>query len=253
MIERAGEQRVVHADAYLFALGGASWPKTGSTGAWVDAFRAIGVELRPFRASNCGVEVEMPTSLGPHFGKPLKNIAVSCGAKTVRGELTITEQGFEGNAIYPVVPEVREQLDAQGVAELRIDLKPDLSEERINEKLRGAAWKERASALHLDRPSLAVLKAFTPVQRFLDGGTMANDVKNVCVTVHALRPVEEAISTVGGIVLDEVNEDLSLKDHPHIFVAGEMLDWDAPTGGFLLQGAFATGRWAAEGIRKRLA
>lgn len=252
IIEQGTERKTLHADACLFALGGASWAKTGSTGAWADAFRSIGVEVKPFQASNCGVEVDLPDSLRPHIGKPLKNIAVHCGAKTVRGELTITEHGVEGNAIYPVVPELREQLAVQGRAELIIDLKPDLSEERINEKLRDATWNERPAALRLDRPSLALLKAFTPVERYVDGRTVAHDVKHVRIPVHALRPIDEAISTVGGIAMDEVDDDLSLKKHPHLFAAGEMLDWDAPTGGFLLQGAFSTGRWAAQRIVERL-
>lgn len=243
--------RPVKTDTCLFALGGASWSKTGSNGEWLKEFERIGVRTVPFQASNCGVEVILPESLRPHFGKPLKNVALRCGDKQVRGEITITEHGFEGNAIYPVVPELRAQLNTQGTAELLIDLKPDLTPERINEKLRDTTWKERTAALNLDRPSLAMLKSFTPMDRYLDGRNLVEDVKQLKVPVHALRPIDEAISTVGGIAMDEVNDDLSLKRHPHHFVAGEMLDWDAPTGGFLLQGAFSTGRWAAEGILRR--
>lgn len=251
LITNGEGQRSVEAVAYLFALGGASWPKTGSTGGWLKEFERIGVRTVPFQASNCGVEVMLPENLRPHIGKPLKNIVVACGNKQVRGELTITERGFEGNAIYPVVPEVRAQLNTQGTAELLIDLKPDLTPERINEKLRDTTWKERTAALNLDRPSLALLKAFTPLDRYLDGRHLAEDVKRVRVAVHALRPIDEAISTVGGIAMEEVDADLALKRYPRIFIAGEMLDWDAPTGGFLLQGAFSTGRWAAEGILRR--
>ncbi|MBL7953141.1 MAG: TIGR03862 family flavoprotein [Flavobacteriales bacterium] len=252
IIAYGDDRSTVHADAYLFALGGASWPKTGSTGEWSVAFRSIDVQVNEFQASNCGVMTHMPEGLLPHVGKPLKNIAVTSGAKTLRGELTITEYGLEGNAIYPIIPQVREQLAASGEALVSIDLKPDLSEERINEKLRDAAWKERLAVLNLDRPSVSLLKAFTAVDRYLDGRTLAHDVKNVIVPIHALRSIEEAISTVGGIAMDEMNENLSLKKQPHIFVAGEMLDWDAPTGGFLLQGAFSTGHWAAQRILERL-
>lgn len=252
IIQQGTERVTVEADAYVFALGGASWSKTGSTGEWITAFKSIGVHVQAFRASNCGVEVDLPDNLRPHIGKPLKNIAVRCGDRTVRGELTITEHGVEGNAVYPVVPCVREQLAESRVAELFIDLKPDLTEERIHEKLRDTAWKERIAALKLDRPAVALLKAFTPVDRYLDGRSLAHDVKNVSVPIRALRPMEEAISTVGGIAMDEVNDDLSLKKHPHLYIAGEMLDWDAPTGGFLLQGAFSTGHWAAQRIVERL-
>lgn len=251
LVAQGADRSTVLADAYLFALGGASWPKTGSTGEWSTAFKSIGVHVEGFQASNCGIEVHLPETLRVHAGKPLKNIGVTCGAKTAHGELTITGYGVEGNAIYPVVPHLREQLAGSNGASIVIDLKPDLSEDRINEKLRDAAWKERFAALNLDRPSVALLKAFTSMDRFLDGRSLAHDVKNVRLPVHALRPIEEAISTVGGIALGEVCADLSLKKHPHLFVAGEMLDWDAPTGGYLLQGAFSTGRWAAQGILAR--
>lgn len=249
IIQHAEERIILDAARVLFALGGASWPKTGSTGDWVAHFEAIGVRTLPFQASNCGVEADMPQALQVHAGKPLKNIAVHCGEHSVRGEATITEHGLEGNAIYPIIPAVRAVLDGERNAEIIIDLKPDLSEEQIEQKLRDVAWKERMARLRLDRPAVALLKAFTPMMRYLDGSTLAYDVKHVRVPVRCLRPIAEAISTVGGIALDEVSTDLSLKKHPHIFVAGEMLDWDAPTGGFLLQGAFSSGRWAAEGMR----
>lgn len=248
IVQHAEERSVIDAPRVLFALGGASWPKTGSTGEWVAHFEAIGVRSLPFRASNCGVEVAMSDALKLHAGKPLKNIAIRCGDRTIRGEATITEHGLEGNAIYPLIPDVRTALEAEGKAEIIIDLKPDLSEPQIEQKLQDAAWKERMARLRLDRPSVALLKTFTPVMRYIDGSTLPHDVKHVHIPVHGLRPIDEAISTVGGIALDEVGEDLALKEHPHIFVAGEMLDWDAPTGGFLLQGAFSTGRWAAKGM-----
>ena len=251
LVEREGERIPVEAQAVLFALGGASWPKTGSTGGWRAHFEAIGVSTVPFVASNCGVECELPGSLRPHAGKPLKNVVLQTAGRTVRGEVTITDHGLEGNAIYPLVPALREALD-QGGAELFIDLKPDLSEEQIDRKISDAAWRERPAALRLDRPALALFKAFTPLDRYLDGRTWAHDIKHVRIPITALRPLDEAISTVGGIALSEVAPDLSLVGHPHLFVAGEMLDTDAPTGGFLLQGAFAMGLWAARGMEARV-
>ena len=140
----------------------------------------------------------------------------------------------------------------KAIVEHRLQPGTKLTEERIADKVRGAAWKERSAALRLDRPALALLKAFTPMERYLDGRTLAHDVKNVHVPVRALRPIEEAISTSGGIPWDALSDDLSLRDHPHLFVAGEMIEWDAPTGGFLLQGAFSTGHWAAQGILAKL-
>lgn len=248
LMEHTGKTFGVQADHMLFALGGASWSKTGSTGEWRTHFDAIGITRVPFRASNCGIEIDLPTSVRQHAGKPLKNISITVGERTIRGEATITEHGLEGNAIYPLIPAIRAQLDAHGEAELIMDLKPDSAVDALEQRLSGAAWKERMSALRMDRPTVALFKAFTPVQRYLDGRSLPQDVKQLRVPVKGLRPIEEAISTVGGIALDEVNDDLSLKKYPHLLVAGEMLDWDAPTGGFLLQGAFTTGRWAAEAI-----
>jgi uncharacterized flavoprotein (TIGR03862 family) len=232
-------------DAVLFALGGASWPVTGSRGDWLDHFTGIGVRTVPFAPSNCGVEAPLPGTLLPHAGRPLKNVRVSAGGRSLRGEVMITARGLEGNAIYPLVPELREALRSEGLAELCIDLKPDLTHEAIREKLRSVQWSERAAALRLDRPSMAFFKAFTARQRFLDGNRWAEELKCVRVPVTALRPLGEAISTVGGIALEEVAPDLSLRRHGSLFVAGEMLDTDAPTGGYLLQGAFAMGRYAA--------
>jgi uncharacterized flavoprotein (TIGR03862 family) len=252
VMESAGVKAAVEAEAVMFALGGASWSVTGSDGAWLPHFAALGVATLPFRPSNCGVEVALGGSLGAHAGKPLKNVAVSVGEVRARGEFTITAYGLEGNVIYPLVPFIREALDRDRAAWLEVDLKPDLTEERIQQRVQDTAWKERAAALRLDRPSMAFFKAFTPVHRYLDGNCWANDLKHVRVPVTALRSVEEAISTVGGIALSEVDQDLSLRAHPYYFVAGEMLDTDAPTGGFLLQGAFAMGRAAANGILARL-
>lgn len=252
VLEHAGVQSPIVADRCLFALGGASWPKTGSTGDHLQVFAAHGMRTVPYQASNCGIEAVLPPQLLVHAGKPLKNIAVAVGPTTLRGEATITAHGLEGNAIYPMVPLIRSALHQHGSAVLTIDLKPDLTMAQLEQRLQGAAWKERMAALRLDRPAVALLKAFTPVERFVDGRTLAQDVKHVEVPVKGLRPLEEAISTVGGIPFDEVADDLSLKRFPNLFVAGEMLDWDAPTGGFLLQGAFSTGYWAAVGVKESL-
>ncbi|MBK6539915.1 MAG: TIGR03862 family flavoprotein [Flavobacteriales bacterium] len=241
------------ADHYLFALGGASWRKTGSTGDWRQHFGGIGVHTVPFQASNCGVDVALPEAVRMHAGKPLKNVRVSAGELSQRGEVTITEHGLEGNAIYPIVPALREAMANGEEAHLLIDLKPDVTVQELERRLAGAAWKERVPALKLDRAAVALLKAFTPVQRYVEGGSLAEDVKALRIPVIGLRPLDEAISTVGGIALAEVAPDLSLIKYPNFSVAGEMLDRDAPTGGFLLQGAFSTGHAAAKGILARLA
>ncbi|MCB0769476.1 MAG: TIGR03862 family flavoprotein, partial [Flavobacteriales bacterium] len=240
IMEHNGSRASLEADRTLFALGGASWSKTGSTGEWLAHFEAIGVRTVPFQASNCGVEVDLPEAVRVHVGKPLKNIAVTVGERTIRGKATITEHGLEGNAIYPIVPLVRAQLQEGGTAELILDLKPDSTLDELRAKYQDSAWNERMAALNMDRASVALVKAFTPKDRYL-AGYLAVDIKALRILVRRLRPIDEAISTVGGIEMDQVAEDFSLIKHPHLFVAGEMLDWDAPTGGFLLQGAFSTG------------
>jgi hypothetical protein len=253
VVEGEGQHGPLDADATLFALGGASWPVTGSSGTWVAPFRALGVQVNELLPSNCGVELAMTTALLTHAGKPLKNIDVRSGPIRVRGEATITAHGLEGNAIYPVVPAVRAAMAAGEQAVLEVDLKPDVAQEELERRLAGAAWKERMAALKLDRVQVALLKAFTPQHRFMDGAHLAHDVKHLRLPVNGLRPIAEAISTAGGIAWEALGDDLSVKHHPRLFVAGEMIDWDAPTGGFLLQGCFTTGHAAAMGILHRIA
>lgn len=232
------------ADRVIFALGGASWPITGSTGIWPPLFKAIGVEVLPFQPSNCGVAVHWPAAfIGAHEGKPLKNVRITAGAISAWGEATITRHGLEGNAIYPVVPALRE-----GVTELRIDLKPDSTVERLAERIGAKAPRNFAEAVGLNRVQLALVKAFTPKETFGTPMLFAERIKDLHLPVTGLRPLGEAISSVGGIPTDALNADFSLKLRPDLYAIGEMVDWDSPTGGFLLQGCFAMGRWAANDI-----
>lgn len=236
--------RVLEGDAVFLALGGASWPVTGSTGDWTRALEAIGVPVLPFHASNCGVEVPWPATLvTAHAGKPLKNIRLSAGGLSVRGEATITAHGLEGNAIYPVLPACRADLVAGRPTGVELDLKPDVERSVLEERLR--TERDVAMALRLDRAAMAVLKAFTTKEELFEPVRLADRVKALRLPVKALRPLEVAISSVGGVPVTELEEDFSLRRHPRIFTIGEMVDWDAPTGGFLLQGCFAMGHHAA--------
>lgn len=228
----------------IFALGGASWPVTGSTGIWPFLFQQIGITTKPFLPSNCGVEVAWPERWDhAHAGKPLKNVRIKAGDKEALGEATITRHGLEGNAVYPVVPAVR-----AGVPTLQLDLKPDSTTQRLEERIGNREPRNFAEAIHLNRQQVALLKAFTPKEALHDVAGFIRQVKHLHIPVKGLRPIGEAISTVGGIPADELNPDFSLKRAPHIYTIGEMVDWDAPTGGFLLQGCFAMGRWAARAI-----
>lgn len=234
----------LEADHVIFALGGASWPVTGSTGIWPALFKEIGIDVRPFSASNCGVEVVWPGSfVQAHEGKPLKNVRFTAGGRTAWGEATITKHGLEGNAIYPVVPALR-----SGETVLHADLKPESTADRLVERIGNKAAKHFGEAVGLNRAQLALVKAFTPREVFASPQRFAEAIKDLRLPVAGLRPVGEAISTVGGIPTDALNADFSFKLHPHLSAIGEMVDWDAPTGGFLLQGCFAMGRFAGRAL-----
>ncbi len=252
IIEHADERSSLASDLTLFALGGASWSVTGSTGAWPVLFAQLGIDTALFQASNCGVEIEWPPQFArDHAGKPLKNIGITVGDISFIGEATITQHGLEGNAIYPVVPALREAINDYGSALLHIDLKPNNTEDQLLDKIAGKEPKNWAEALNLDRASFALLKAFTSRERFFSPFALVQDLKDLHLPVAALRPMEEAISTVGGIRPTDLSPDFSIMRYPKLFALGEMVDWDAPTGGFLLQGCFAMGHHAASAILAR--
>lgn len=249
VIENRDGRSSLVADHVLFALGGASWPVTGSTGIWPPLFASLGIRTVAFQPSNCGVTVPWPANvLRDHVGKPLKNLRVTAGDRSVLGEATITEHGLEGNAIYPIVPVLREALQNGSTTSLYLDYKPNNTEEQLLGKLIGKATKDFAHALHLDRMQTALLKSFTPKERFLSPADLVHDIKHLRLPVTGLRPIGEAISTTGGISLDELTPAFAFKRFPHLFAIGEMVDWDAPTGGYLLQGCFAMGHHAAQSI-----
>lgn len=244
LMEHAGGPFMLQADRVIFALGGASWPVTGSTGIWPPLFRRIGVEVLTFRPSNCGVEVAWPPAfIAAHEGKPLKNVRITAGGRSALGEATVTRHGLEGNAIYPLVPALRD-----GASHLIIDLKPGNDMARLLERIGNKTSRHFAEAIHLGRMEMALHKAFTPKEAMLSAEGFAGQAKALRLPVTGLRPVDEAISVVGGIPVKELAPDFSLKRAPHLYTVGEMVDWDAPTGGFLLQGCFAMGHWAARSI-----
>jgi len=242
----------VQADYFIFALGGATWPITGSTGTWKKIFDKNAFKTKPFQSSNCGILVDWPDSIKTsHTGKPLKNIAVTAGGVREKGEALITTYGLEGNAIYPIVPQIRDMLNGKSEAHLFLDLKPFNTEEQLVQKIRGktaGTTKSYAAIFNLDNVQLSIIKAFTDKETFLVPELFAKSLKQICLPVQSLRPVEEAISSIGGIDLDEMCDDFSFKKHPNWYAIGEMLDWDAPTGGFLLQACFSMGHWAAKSI-----
>lgn len=231
----------------VFAFGGASWPQTGSDGTWAEQFGSMGISVTPFTPSNVGWECPWSQEfLAVADGKPLKNVAATCAGRTVRGELLITKYGLEGGVIYQLTRELRKD------HRLTIDLKPDLNEAELRRR-----WREgesiRESAAKSWRLSTAAIALLEEKKSFSDLPALLAGVKRCEVNLVAPRPVEEAISSAGGVAWDELDDQLMLKKYPGMFCAGEMIDWDAPTGGYLMQGCFVTGTIAGEGAVKWIA
>ena len=239
-----GEIRIVEADAVILALGGGSWPETGSDGAWTSVLKKLGVTVAPLLASNCGWEILWPPALlAQAEGEPLKNITARAGETTVTGELLVTKYGLEGGAIYQLGPALR----AMAEPEIFIDFKPAHSVEQLVKKLGNCPRNflaEARSRWKLSRPAFAILENHAP---FTCAESLAAAVKNYRLKLTRPRPLTEAISSAGGVGWNGLDSALMLRRWPGIFVAGEMIDWDAPTGGYLMHGCFATGTRAAHG------
>jgi uncharacterized flavoprotein (TIGR03862 family) len=247
VFQRGSEFAFETGGVVVFACGGASWPQTGSDGAWVEQFKSMGISVAPFTPSNVGWECPWSAKfLAIADGKPLKNVAATCAGRTVRGELLITKYGLEGGVVYQLTRELREDHN------ITIDLKPDLDQAELRRRWReGESLKE--SAAKSWRLSTAVIALLEEKGFLSDFSTLSAGIKKCQLKVVAPRPVEEAISSAGGVAWEELNDDLMLKKYPGMFCAGEMIDWDAPTGGYLLQGCFATGTIAGQGAVKWIA
>ena len=246
----------VKPDATLLALGGGSWSRLGSDGAWMLALEQHGVGLAPLQPSNCGFEVQAWSELmvSKFAGAPLKNIAIGLNDDVPRlGECVITATGIEGSLIYALSAPIREAINQYGAAVVHIDLLPG----RPVDKLQAALSKPRGSrsmAKHLhsqvgiDGVKAALLRELTDAATFADPALLARAIKALPLTLLKTRPLDEAISSAGGVTFEAMDERLMLKVLPGVFCAGEMLDWEAPTGGYLLTGCFASGRAAGLGI-----
>jgi uncharacterized flavoprotein (TIGR03862 family) len=252
--EASGEEFTLAPAATVLALGGASWPQTGSDGHWVPQLASLGVASQPWQPANCGAEVAWSAFFKEKVGRtPLKNIALSCGGHTVRGEIMLTDYGLEGTPVYALTPQVRAALAAGGPASLHLNLKPDLAPadlaRRLAQRRPGTSLPAfLASALSLKAPVPTLLRELAP-----PGADLLASLTALPIRVAGLRPLAEAISAAGGVPFAEVDAHLMLRRRPGTFVAGEMLDWEAPTGGYLLQGCFSTGAWSAAGVRRWLA
>ena len=234
-IETGREWRGETADVTILAMGGASWPRLGSNGAWVDILRARDIQVNDFKPSNCGILLDWKPEFAARFaGQPLKRIAVSYAGHVVKGEAMITAKGLEGGAIYALSRFIRDGLET-GPISLSLDLKPEWSLEAFQSRLANARAGE-SLANRLRKIGLTGPAAW-----------LAREGKIAQIQVHGLAGLERAISSAGGVAMAEVDEFLMLRKWPGVFVAGEMLDWEAPTGGYLLQASFATAKTAAKG------
>ncbi|MFW1665367.1 TIGR03862 family flavoprotein [Acinetobacter ursingii] len=248
------QQNHITADAIVMACGAVSWPQLGSDGKWQNWLDAS--IIQPFIASNVGVLVNWSSYLQPIFGQPLKRIQAWVQGQTPQfGEMVISHYGLEGGLVYRCNRDLREAMQTQGPAILYLDLLPDLSQEQILQKLQqgkkqslNTLWQK----IGLDKTKIALIRDVVSKNDWNDAIKMVQHIKQIAVQIQGFRPIEEAISCAGGIRLDALNKHLMLKNSPYIFACGEMLDWDAPTGGYLLNACLATGRTAAQGVHAQL-
>jgi uncharacterized flavoprotein (TIGR03862 family) len=249
---------IIDADIVVLALGGGSWRRLGSDAAWVPWLKQAGAQVEPFRPSNCGFDV----AWSPHFqekfdGFPIKSAILSFGTFRQQGEFIITKEGVEGSLIYAASAPLRDEIEANGKAVIALDMVPDRSVEWLTEKIskpRGS----RTMSSHLEKTvgikgvKAGLLREFVSKDDFADAGKLAQAIKQLPIPLSATRPLDEAISTAGGLKFESLDEHLMLRSLPGVYCAGEMLDWEAPTGGYLITACMASGYTAGKGVLKRL-
>ena len=243
-------------DATVLALGGASWPELGSDAAWLPWLAGRGVAINPFRPANCGFEVNWSPVFAERFaGEPVKPVIATSDAGALAGEFVVNAWGIEGSLVYAHSAALRDRLERDGNASLRLDLAPGRAEERLARDL--ARQQAKASFSNrlrkgagLDGVKLALVRELVPDAAALDPLRLAHAIKSLLLPLKRTRSLEEAISSAGGVGWADLDESLMLTSLPGIFAAGEMLDWEAPTGGYLLTACLATGRLAGIGAAR---
>lgn len=256
LFDHDGEIVTVHPAATLLALGGGSWPRLGSDGSWVPLLAQRGVATSPLHPANGGFAIAWTPLFRERFaGQPLKRIAIRHGGEEARGEAMIDAEGLEGGAVYALSAPLREAILRDGATRITLDLRPDLTDSRLAERL-AARRKGESLSNHLRKAAglspVAIALLREPGRLPEEPAALAALIKALPLTLTGLRPLDRAISTAGGIALAEFDTNLMLRRLPGTFAAGEMLDWEAPTGGYLLQACFATGVAAAVGIERWL-
>lgn len=240
------EEFFLKADIVIFSLGGASWAKTGSDGSWLNLFEKKAIQTVPFSPSNCAYQIEWDAVLLKQAeGKSLKNISITCDEVEKKGEVVITKFGIEGGAVYALSPQIRRQLKEHKKAIVFVDLKPGLTIKEIKNVFANKGNKTTTEVLKNDLNvgpvQLALIKNKVSKEEFLSVDLLSEKIKRFPLEISGMATIEEAISTVGGISLTETDKNFQLKKMRNTYVIGEMLDWDAPTGGYLLQACFSMG------------
>lgn len=243
-----------HADAVILACGGATWPKLGTTGAWVPHLQTRGVNIQPLQPHNCAIEIPWSEHLTAKFaGAPLKRIALTAGITTHRGEAVITQTGLEGGVAYILNDAIKRALESTQSTTIRLDLRPDLTVEELAQRLSSSRrGQSRSNTLRkgakLSKQAIALVNEPSQHPMPSEPEALAHRIKNIPLKTTGLSQTDRAISTSGGVRFDDIDQNTMLKALPGVFVAGEMLDWDAPTGGYLLQATFATAVATANGV-----
>ena len=255
VFDKAGTKQLVKSDISVFALGGSSWKITGSAGDWGNCFSEKKIKINKFYPSNCAYKVNWDESILKSIsGKPLKNCSFTCNEKTIKGEAVITDFGIEGSGIYPLSPEIRAQLITNKLAKLYIDFQPDLSITEIIKRFEANSKLSTkdilAKKIKLAEVQISLIKNVTTKEEYLNAQVISSLIKSFPLELTDFAPIDEAISTVGGISLDEINSTFELNKLPNHYCLGEMLDFDAPTGGYLLQACFSMGKFLADELNK---
>lgn len=253
-------KKTIKSDMTLLALGGASWPGLGADGSWVDLLKNENVKVEPLMPSNCGFKTQWSDIFKNRYaGHALKSVDLSFQDKKIRGEFIITEKGIEGGAVYALSAALRDEIIKNNFADLAIDLKPDLSKDQIIERLQKPKAKMSMSnylkkTLNLSEVALGLLMEL-PDRKELNNYSpkkLSSIIKNYQIKLTDNFGIEKAISSAGGVFFDAVDENFMLKNKENVYVVGEMLDWEAPTGGYLLQACLSSGVHVANAMLKKL-
>ena len=245
---------LVRANTVILALGGVSWPRLGSDGSWVPYLKDLGVHVTPFRPANCGFNVNWSDHFRDRFeGEPVKNTVLTFVGEAIKGDFVVSKHGVEGSAVYALSAAIRDAIEEVGPVALTVDLTPDRTVEQLTAALSKPRGK-KSMATHIKKATgltgvkAGLLRECLPADEFADPEKLAASIKALPLVLQSTRPLEEAISVAGGVAFEELDDHLMLRALPGVFCAGEMVDWEAPTGGYLLTACFAQGKQAAAGV-----